>query len=64
MELNENDIQFIKYWENQDFTNWNEMDVREDFIAPLLNILGYSKRTINSVIREKSISLSTPYLYC
>ncbi|MFY0543912.1 hypothetical protein [Brevibacillus sp. H7] len=61
MELNENDIQFIKYWENQDFTNWNEMDVREDFIAPLLNILGYSKRTINSVIREKSISLSTPY---
>lgn len=55
------DEEFISYWKSIDFTEWNESDVREEFIAPLLKILGYSKRTVNDVIREKSLKLSTPY---
>lgn len=55
------DKEFIDYWRGLDFTKWNESDVREDFIAPLLKILGYSKRTVNDVIREKSLNLSIPY---
>lgn len=55
------DEEFIAYWKSIDFTRWNESDVREEFIAPLLKILGYSKRTVNDVIREKSLNLSTPY---
>lgn len=52
---------FLNNWEKQNFIEWNEMDVREEFIAPLLDILGYSKRTINNIIREKSLTLLTPY---
>ncbi|MEH7276613.1 hypothetical protein, partial [Neobacillus vireti] len=53
--------EFIKYWESLDFKEWNEMDVREEFIAPLLKCLGYGKGTINNVIREKTLNLNNPY---
>src|SRR4051794_1182111 len=55
------DEEFIRYWRSLDFHNWNEADIREEFIAPLLKNLGYSKKTVNDVIREKSLDLSTPY---
>jgi hypothetical protein len=53
--------EFIKYWESLNFNEWNEMDVREEFIAPLLKYLGYGKGTVNNVIREKTLNLNDPY---
>jgi len=48
---------FLEYWRSLDFSNWNEMDVREEFIAPFLKYLGYGKGTIHDVLREKNLKL-------
>lgn len=53
--------EFIFNWQHADFSNYNEMDIREDFIKDLLFILGYSKNTINDVIREKTLNISEPF---
>jgi hypothetical protein len=52
--------EFINYWKSINFNNvkWNEADVREEFIAPLLIFLGYSKNTVNRVLREESLRLN------
>ena len=55
------DAAFITRWKAQDFSTWNESDIREEFIAPLLAVLGYAKGTVNDVIREKSVSLNQAY---
>lgn len=52
---------FIEKWKKYDFTDWNETDVREQFIAPLLDILGYAKGTVNNILREHSLTLSESY---
>ena len=52
---------FVKWWGTREFSNWNESDVREEFITPLLRVLGYSKGTIADVVRERTVSLSAPY---
>ncbi|MFD2868183.1 hypothetical protein ACFSY7_06705 [Kurthia populi] len=52
---------FLEYWRTLDFSDWNEMDVREEFIAPLLKYLGYGKGTIHNVIREKNLSLKNAF---
>jgi hypothetical protein len=44
-------------------TGWNESDVREDFIAPLLVLLGYRRGTDYDVNREGSHALSKPCLF-
>lgn len=55
------EAEFISFWEQTDFSSYNEMDVREEFIAPLLALLGYSKNTVNDVIREKTLRLTVPF---
>ncbi|NUU78176.1 type I restriction enzyme HsdR N-terminal domain-containing protein [Paenibacillus xylanilyticus] len=52
---------FFDYWKTIEFSTWNESDIREEFIAPLLKILGYGSGTINNIIREKSLKLNSPY---
>ena len=52
---------FITYWKNTDFSEYNEMDVREEFISQLLHLLGYSKNTVNNIIREKTLQLTQPF---
>lgn len=52
---------FITYWKNTDFSKYNEMDVREELISHLLHLLGYSKNTVNSIIREKTLQLTQPF---
>ena len=37
------------------------MDIREEFVRPLLHILGYSKNTINDIETEKSLRLSESF---
>lgn len=61
MKLNKLDELFLTNWINLNFEEWNESDIREDFIAPLLRTLGYSKGTVNDIIREKSLRLSKPF---
>lgn len=53
--------EFVHYWKNTDFSVCNEMDVREDFISVLLHILGYSKNTVNDILREKTLNLTEPF---
>lgn len=55
------DERFLTYWKGLDFTDWNEADIREEFIAPLLSLLGYSKGTINDIKREPNLQLSKKY---
>lgn len=52
---------FIEYWKGLKFDAWNENDIREDFIAPLLKFLGYAKDTVNSIIREQYCTLNEAY---
>jgi hypothetical protein len=61
MELTILDQKFIKNWKSIDFTSWNESDIREDFVAPLLRLLGYAKGTVNDILREENLKLSKPY---
>ncbi|WP_093795462.1 hypothetical protein [Sporomusa acidovorans] len=61
MDLNSMEAMFLNDWVQHDFSTWNESDIREEFIAPLLRMLGYSKGTINEIIREPHLKLSKPF---
>lgn len=61
MEIKGIDKLFLDRWTKMEFSDWNEADIREEFIAPLLIVLGYSKGTINDVVREKALILTKPY---
>ncbi len=61
MSLSSLDKMFIRRWKAHDFSKWNESDVREDLIAPLLAHLGYAKGTLHDILREESVSLSQAY---
>ena len=45
------------------FDNMNESDVREEFLSPLLDILGYRVGAEGNVLREHTLSLRYPRLY-
>lgn len=59
--MNNIENSFLAFWRNQKFDNFNESDIREEFIAPLLRILGYSKNSVNDIIREKNLKLKNSY---
>jgi hypothetical protein len=61
MALNAIERLFVGDWKAKDFSTWREADIREDFIAPLLRVLGYSKGTVADVLREVGVRLSNPY---
>ena len=44
------------------FEEFNETDVREEIIAPLLRSLGYRSGTVNNIVREQSLRYSRSYL--
>ena len=44
------------------FEEFNETDVREEIIAPLLRRLGYSSRTDNNIIREQPLRYAKSFL--
>jgi len=48
----------LKELSEKDFANWNETEVRESFIFPLLNLLGYKKDQDYDVTSEKNIKLN------
>jgi hypothetical protein len=45
-----------------DFSTFNETDVRETYIRPILRLLGYQKDRDYSVSTEESFKLSEPFL--
>lgn len=61
MDYNIYEEDFLKKWIAIDFDSWNESDIREDFIAPLLKLLGYEKNSVNNIVREKSLKLEQAY---
>jgi hypothetical protein len=46
-----------KVFEPTDFKSWNEQDVREEIITPLLHRLGYKKGTENDIRRGDQLKL-------
>ncbi len=49
-------------FEELNFTNLNETDVREEILAPLVRYLGYRSGTQNDVIREQSLRYPRAFL--
>ncbi|NVM29200.1 MAG: hypothetical protein HWN65_10185 [Candidatus Helarchaeota archaeon] len=59
--MNDTEKFFLQEWQKKDFSDWNESDIREEFITPLLRILGYARDTVYEIIREKSLKLKNPF---
>ena len=60
--LTNNELEELKRLTRLDFNSWSEADVREEFIVPLLKLLGYRKDLDYSISREESFSLSPLFL--
>ena len=45
-----------------DFSDYTEADVREEFLVPLMTLLGYRKELDYSVSREISYNLSKSFI--
>ncbi len=55
--LNDSEIALLQELATIDPTQWTEEDVREEFITPLLRLLGYKKGTTYTVSRAESHSI-------
>lgn len=60
--LSEYEMEQLENLSKFDFTGWKEADVREDFIKPLLDLLGYHKTSDYEVSREDSYKLHPFFL--
>lgn len=60
--LTKEQINLLKQLEKKDFSNYNETDIREEYIAPMLTILGYKKDSDYQVIREDNYKVEELYL--
>ena len=60
--LTNNELEELKRLIRLDFSSWSEADIREEFIVPLLKLLGYRKDLDYSISREESFSLSPLFL--
>jgi hypothetical protein len=54
--LSKLDEELLDKLSKKDFTNFKEADVREEFLTPLLTLLGYEKNTDYEVEREEGFS--------
>ena len=57
-----NKDKFINFWQKTDFSQMNAPDIRETFITPFLDILGYSNSMVKKIIREDTLSLNNKFL--
>ena len=55
--LEKHEIDLLAKLASMDFSNMTEQDVREEYIAPLLTLMGYQKNTDYEVEREEYSSL-------
>jgi hypothetical protein len=56
------DVAIAQMWRSIDWTGRHEVDVREDFVTPLLPHLGYARGTVNDIVREEQFRLTHPFL--
>lgn len=61
-ELTNSELTVLKRLSLIDFSDYNESDVREEYIVPLLSLLGYRKGLDFSVSREESFSLNPMFI--
>lgn len=52
---------FLERWKKLDFQSKDETFVREAFITPLLETLGYSDTTLHRILREDKHALRAPF---
>jgi len=55
--LSQEQLDLLDKLSKKDFSNFSEADVREEYIAPILSLLGYEKNTDYEVEREESSDL-------
>ncbi|WP_067929613.1 hypothetical protein [Alicyclobacillus shizuokensis] len=60
--LTENEKKELERLSKLNFDGWSESDVREEFIVPLLILLGYRKNMDYSVSREESYKLNPLFI--
>lgn len=60
--LSEQDNQSLNNLSQKDFTNFNETDIREEFLTPIVKLLGYSKETDYEVEREEHFKVADMYI--
>lgn len=60
--LTEEQTNLLKKLENKDFSTYNETDIREEYIAPILTILGYERDSDYQVIREDDYKVEKLYI--
>lgn len=60
--LTKNELEELKRLTILSFYGWTEADIREEFVVPLLKLLGYRKELDYSVSREESFRLNPLFL--
>ena len=60
--LTEEQTNLLKELEKKDFSNYNETDIREEYVAPILTILGYKRDSDYQVTREDNYNVEELYL--
>lgn len=60
--LTKNELEELKRLTILSFDGWTEADIREEFVVPLLKLLGYRKELDYSVSREESFRLNPLFL--
>ena len=60
--LSEREIEELERLSKLDFSNYSEADVREEYLVPIMTMLGYRKELDYSVSREESFGLHKLFL--
>jgi hypothetical protein len=60
--LTERELQELEVLSKLDFSNYSEADVREEYLMPILRLLGYRKDLDYSVSREETFKLNRLFL--
>ena len=60
--LSENSMDILDGLSKKDFSTFNETDIREEFLTPLLTLLGYNKGGNYEIEREESFNLKNMFL--
>jgi len=61
-DLTEYEIEVLDRLSSYDFSQWNETEVRENFVVPLLELLGYRKDGDYDVSAEQTYNLNPLFL--
>lgn len=60
--LSESEKEILKNLSELDFSDYTEADIREEYIVPIMSMLGYSKNKDYSISREESFNLNEAFI--